>query len=178
MTLTAPIQATLTILETDPAPPTVSPKVQLVFAAHTRRVIAFQLSFSQPMDAASAQNVANYQVLLPPAHKNGPKRSVPLSRAVLDQSGTIVTLYRADLGRQHLTKLVQILVRGMPAHGPARARMDHSWPEPTDREAPTRSPRLGLTESSRRVRPYGRGRGLRLSCNHPSGGARPSRPWS
>jgi hypothetical protein len=116
VSLVSPIQATLTILDTDAAPPTVSPKVQLVYAAHTRRVIAFQLNFSQPMDAASAQNVANYQVLLPPAHKNGPKRSVPLSRAVLDQSGTIVTLYRADLS-SHLTKFVQILVRGMPPTG-------------------------------------------------------------
>ena len=95
----------------------ISPKVQLVFAAHTRRVIAFQLNFSQPMDPTSAQNVANYQVLLPPARKNGPKRSIPLSRAVLDSNGTSVTLFRADLGRQHLTKLVQILVRGMPPTG-------------------------------------------------------------
>lgn len=116
-TLIPPIQATLTILETDAASPTVSPKVQLVYAPHTRRVIAFQLNFSQPMDPTSAENVANYQVLLPPARKNGPKRSVPLSRAVLDSSGTIVTLFRADLGRQHLTKLVQILVRGMPPTG-------------------------------------------------------------
>jgi hypothetical protein len=61
--------------------------------------------------------VANYEVLLPPARKNGPKRSIPLSQAVLDQSGTIVTLYRADLGRQHLTRFVQILVRGMPPTG-------------------------------------------------------------
>jgi hypothetical protein len=115
--LIPPIRATLTILETDSPSPTVSPKVQLVYVAHTRQVMAFQLSFSQPMDAASAENLANYQVLLPPARKNGPKRSVPLSRAVLDPSGTVVTLYRAALGSQHLTKLVQILVRGMPPTG-------------------------------------------------------------
>ena len=147
VTLTPPIQATLTIFETDSTPPTVSPKVQPVFAAHTRRVIAFQLSFSQPMDAASAQNVANYQVLLPPAHKNGPKRSVPLSRAVLDQSGTIVTLYRADLGRQHLTKLVQIVVRGMPPTG----LLKREWVIPGRNQRTGRhrrgSFRLGLMES-------------------------------
>jgi Calx-beta domain len=114
--LTPPIQATLTIVESDSAPPTVSSTVQLVFAPHTRRVIAFRLSFSQSMELTSAQNLANYQVLLPPAHKNSPKRVVPLSRAVLDPSGTVVTLYRASLG-QHLTKLVQILVRGTPTTG-------------------------------------------------------------
>jgi hypothetical protein len=116
-TLVPPIQATLTILDTDAPPPTVSPKVQLVYAAHTRRVIAFQLTFSQSMDATRAQNVANYQVILPPAHKNGPRRSIPLSRAVLDPTGSLVTLYRADLDRQHLTKFVQILVRGTPPTG-------------------------------------------------------------
>jgi hypothetical protein len=115
--LIPPIQATLTILETDAASPTVSPRVQTVRVANTRLVSAFQLSFSQPMDPTTAQNVANYQVLLPPAHKKGPKRAVPLSQAVLDTSGTIVTLYRADLGRQHLTKFVQIVVRGVPPSG-------------------------------------------------------------
>ena len=53
---------------------------------------------------------------LAPAHKNSPTRVVPLSRAVLDPSGMFVTLYRANLG-QHLTKLVQILVRGTPPTG-------------------------------------------------------------
>jgi hypothetical protein len=114
--MTAPIQATLTILESDPAPPTVSPAVQLVFAPRTRRVTAFRLTFSQAMDSSSAQNLANYQVFLPPARKNSPKRAVPLSAAVLDQTGTIVTLYRASLGT-HLTKVVQIIVRGKPFTG-------------------------------------------------------------
>lgn len=111
-----PIVATLTILNTNPAPPTVASKVNLVYAPGTRRVLAFRLTFSQSMDSTSARNVGNYQVLLPPAHKNAPKRVVPLSRAVLDQSGMFVTLYRASLG-QHLTKLLQILVRGTPSTG-------------------------------------------------------------
>jgi Calx-beta domain len=114
--LGSPITATLTIVNTDGPPPTVSPTVQPVFAPRTRRVIAFQLTFSQSMDPTSAQNTANYQVLLPPARKNGPKRAVPISRATLDASGLVVTLTRATLG-QHLTKFVQIIVRGKPPTG-------------------------------------------------------------
>ncbi len=114
--LGSPIAATLTIINTNPAPPTVASKVNLVYAPGTRRVLAFRLTFSQSMDPTSAQNLGNYQVLLPPAHKNSPKRVVPLSRAVLDPSGTFVTLYRANLG-QHLTKFVQLIVRGTPSTG-------------------------------------------------------------
>jgi hypothetical protein len=119
-TLTAPIAspivATLTIVNTDLPAPTVSPKVQLVYAPRTRRVTAFRLHFSQPMDPTSAQTLSNYEVLLPPAHKKGPVRAVSLSQAVLDPSGLYVTLYRASLG-QHLTKLVRIVVRGKPSTG-------------------------------------------------------------
>ena len=68
------------------------------------------------MDPTSAQAVSNYEVLLPPAHKHGPVHVVSLSQAVLDPSGLFVTLYRASLG-QHLTKSVQIVVRGKPATG-------------------------------------------------------------
>ena len=114
--IASPIVATLTIVNTDLPAPTVSPKVQLVYAAHTRMVTAFRLQFSQPMDPTSAQTVSNYEVLLPPARKNGPVRVVSLSQAVLDPSGLFVTLYRASLG-QHLTKLLQIVVRGKPSTG-------------------------------------------------------------
>jgi hypothetical protein len=68
------------------------------------------------MNPISAQNIQNYEILLPPAHKNGPKRVVPISRASLDSSGLLVTLSRASLG-QHLTKLLQIIVRGKPPTG-------------------------------------------------------------
>jgi len=114
--LGSPIVATLTIVNTDLPAPTVSPTVQFLYAPHTRRVTAFRLQFSQPMDATSAQNVSNYEVLLPPACKHGPVRVVSLSQAVLDPSGLFVTLYRASLG-QHLTKYVQIVVRGKPSTG-------------------------------------------------------------
>jgi len=114
--LGSPIAATLTIVNTDLPAPTVSPKVQLLYAPHTRKVTAFRLQFSQPMDSISAQTVSNYEVLLPPAHKHGPVRVVSLSQAVLDPSGLFVTLYRASLG-QHLTKFVQIVVHGKPFTG-------------------------------------------------------------
>ena len=68
------------------------------------------------MDPTSSQNLANYEVLLPPAHKHGPTRQVPLSQAVLDPTGLFVTLTRANL-RQHLTKLVKIIVHGQPPTG-------------------------------------------------------------
>ncbi len=114
--LGSPIVATLTILNTDQPAPTVVRPVQVVYEAHTHRVTAFRVQFSTPMDATSAQTVSNYEVLLPPAHKNGPVRVVSLSQAVLDPSGLFVTLYRASLG-QHLTKFVQIVVRGKPSTG-------------------------------------------------------------
>ncbi len=114
--LGSPIVATLTIVNTDLPAPTVSTTVQLLYARHTRRVTAFRLQFNQPMDPTSAQLLGNYEVLLPPAHKNGPVRVVSLSKAVLDPSGLFVTLYRASLG-QHLTKFVQIVVRGKPSTG-------------------------------------------------------------
>ena len=69
----------------------------LVHATHSRRVTGFRLQFSQAMDPTSAQNLANYEVLLPPAHKNGQARHVSLSQAVLDPSGHFVTLTRANL---------------------------------------------------------------------------------
>ncbi len=108
--------ATLTIVNTDLPAPTVLPKVQLVYAPHTRRVTAFRLQLSQPMDPTSAQTVSNYEVLLPPARKHGPVHAVSLSQAVLDSSGLFVTLYRASLG-QHPTKFVRIVVRGKPFTG-------------------------------------------------------------
>ena len=58
----------------------------------------------------------NYVVSLPPAHKGGKARILALSQAVLDPSGLLVTLYRANVG-VHLTKLVQIIVRGKPPTG-------------------------------------------------------------
>jgi hypothetical protein len=115
--IVAPIQATLTIVETDAPAPTVSPKVQLVYVPHTRKVMGFQLTFSQVMDSASAQNIANYEILLPPIHKNGPKRAVPIAQAALAASGLVVTLTRGDSGRNHLTKYVQIIVKGRPITG-------------------------------------------------------------
>ncbi len=108
--------ATLTIINTNLPAPRVSPTVQLVYKTNTRSVAAVRLQFSRPMDAISAQNVSNYEVLLPPAHNHGPVRVVSLSQAVLDSSGLFVTLYRASLG-QHLTKYVQIAVRGKPSTG-------------------------------------------------------------
>jgi hypothetical protein len=115
-TIASPIVATLTIVNSDLPAPTVAPTVQLVYKPNTRRVAAVRLQFSRPMDATSAQNVSNYEVLLPPAHNHGPVRVVSLSQAVLDPSGLFVTLYRASLG-QHLTKFVQIVVRGKPSTG-------------------------------------------------------------
>ena len=111
-----PLTATLTITETDPVPPRVSPRVQLIYAPHTHRVTGFRLTFSQSMDKTSAQNLANYVVILPPVHKNGPQRFVALSSAVLDPTGLLVTLNRANVG-MHLTRVVQILVRGKPTTG-------------------------------------------------------------
>ena len=68
------------------------------------------------MDPTSAQTVSNYEVLLPPAHKAwpgscrflvpgcpGPER--PVRDPVPRESG------------QHLTKFVQIVVRGKPSTG-------------------------------------------------------------
>ncbi|MGO9596798.1 MAG: Calx-beta domain-containing protein [Isosphaeraceae bacterium] len=114
--LGSPIVATLTINNTDAPPPTVSSHVSLVYAPHSRRVEGFRLQFSQAMDPTTSQNPANYEVLLPPAHKHGQAQQVPLSQAALDPSGLFVTLTRANL-RQHLTKLVKIIVRGQPSTG-------------------------------------------------------------
>jgi hypothetical protein len=115
--LGSPIVTTLTIKETDPVPPTVSPKVTLIRAGRSRRVSAFRLTFSQRMDPTSTQNLGNYQVILPPARRHGPQRVVPLSQAVLDPSGLFVTLVRGDLGPVHLTRLFSILVRSTPPTG-------------------------------------------------------------
>ncbi len=114
--IASPIVATLTIVNTDPPAPTVSPSVQAIYLPHTRRVEAFRLQFSQPMNAASATNLSNYEVLLPPARRNGPVRLVTLTQAVLDPSGMVVTLTRANLA-QHLTRYVRIVVRGKPTTG-------------------------------------------------------------
>jgi len=113
--LGSPIVATLTIVDTDPVPPTVATRVQLVRVRNTRRVSGFRLDFSQPMDPISSQDVGNYQVSL--VGRRGARRTISISQAILDPSGTSVTLYRADLGRVHLTNLIQILVRGRPATG-------------------------------------------------------------
>jgi hypothetical protein len=115
-TLATPIAATLTIVNTNAPPPTVSPKVTRINLPNTRRVSAFRLTFSQAMDRTSAQNLANYLITMPPAHKGGKARTVALSQAVLDPSGLFVTLYRANLS-EHLTKLIQIIVRGKPTTG-------------------------------------------------------------
>lgn len=119
-TLTAPmgslIQATLTIQNTDAPPPTVSPTVTKIYVPGTRRVSAIFLTFSQPMNLTSAANVNNYVVSMPPARRGGKPRPVPISRAVVDPSGLYVTLYRANV-RAHLTRFVQIIVRGKPATG-------------------------------------------------------------
>jgi hypothetical protein len=114
--LASPITATLTIINTNAPPPTVSSHVGLVFAPHTRRVTGFRLQFSQAMDPTSSQNLANYEVLLPPARPRGQARVVPLSNAALDSSGQFVTLTRAN-SSQHLTNRVQIIVRGRPTSG-------------------------------------------------------------
>jgi hypothetical protein len=119
-TLAAPmgsvISATITIVNTNAQPPTVSPQVTKIYLSGTRRVSAFQLTFSQPMNKTSAQSVDNYVVSVPPAHRGGKARVFPLSQAILDPSGLVVTLYRANVGI-HLTKFVQILVRGRPTTG-------------------------------------------------------------
>ncbi|MFO0890091.1 MAG: Calx-beta domain-containing protein [Isosphaeraceae bacterium] len=109
-----PIVSTLTIVETDPVPPTVSPRVRLV-SSGGKRVAGFQLTFTQPMDPISTQNLANYQVSV--VGKRGARRDIAISQAVLDPSGLSVTLYRADQGRVRLSNLVQILVRGTPITG-------------------------------------------------------------
>jgi hypothetical protein len=116
--LGTPIQATLTIVNTDPfmTPPTVSPRGRAIFFPGTRRVQAFQLTFSTPMDPASAQDLLNYTVLTP-ANRFQSKRTIALSQAVLDPTGTVVTLYRVATDRTHLSKSVRILVRGRPFTG-------------------------------------------------------------
>ena len=116
--LGTPISATLTIVNTNPftPPPTVSPRVQLVYAPRTRRVRAFRLTFSTPMAAASAVNVQNYTVLTP-ANRYQPKRTIAIAQAVLDPGGTVVTLYRLANDRVHLSKSVRIIVRGRPLTG-------------------------------------------------------------
>ncbi len=113
--LGSPIVATLTIVDTDPVPPTVATRVQLVRVRNTRRVAGFRLDFSQPMDPISTQDVGNYQVSL--VGRRGARRNIAISQAILDPSGTSVTIYRADFGRVHLTNLIQILVRGRPTTG-------------------------------------------------------------
>lgn len=110
------IQSTLTIQNTDAPPPTVSSTVTKIYLPGTRRVSAFLLSFSQPLDLTSTGNLSNYVVSLPPVRRGGRARTVPISRAVVDPSGLYVTLYRANVGA-HLSKLVQIIVRGRPATG-------------------------------------------------------------
>jgi hypothetical protein len=116
--LGTPIDATLTIVNTNPymTPPTVSPRGRAIFFPGTRRVQAFQLTFSTPMDPASAQNLQNYTVLTP-ANRYQSKRTIALSQAVLDPTGTVVTLYRVATDRTHLSKSVRILVRGRPFTG-------------------------------------------------------------
>lgn len=116
--LGTPIQATLTIVNTNPdtPPPTVSPKVQLVYAHRTRKVRGFRLTFSSPMAAAAATNVQNYTILTP-ANRYQPKRTIAVAQAVLDPSGTVVTLYRAATDRSHLARTVRIIVRGRPLEG-------------------------------------------------------------
>jgi hypothetical protein len=111
-----PIVSILTITEANAPPPVVSSTVQLIRAPHSRRVTGFRLTFSQSMTMTSAENLGNYEVILPPARKHGPKRTVALSSAVLDSTGTMVTLTRLN-NLQHLTKVFQILVRGMPTTG-------------------------------------------------------------
>lgn len=115
-TLTAPIASTLTIVNTNAPPPTVSPVVTKIYVPRTRRVSAFQLTFSQPMDPDSAENLANYVVGIPPARRRGRGRPLPISRAVVDASGLTVTLYRANTAG-HLPRTLQILVRGEPPTG-------------------------------------------------------------
>jgi hypothetical protein len=116
--LGTPIAATLTIVNTDPnlPPPTVSPRVRLVYAPHSRRVTAFRLTFSTPMAAASAQNIQNYTVVTP-ANRYQPNRTVSIAQAVLDPTGTVVTLYRLASDRTHPAKSVRIIVRGSPLTG-------------------------------------------------------------
>jgi hypothetical protein len=114
--LGSPIAATLTIENTNAPPPVVSPQVTKIYLPGTRRVSAFRLQFSQPMNPVSAGNLSNYVISIPPAHRGGPTRTVALSSAVVDPSGLFVTLNRANLGA-HLTNLIQILVRGKPATG-------------------------------------------------------------
>ncbi|QEH33418.1 Calx-beta domain protein [Aquisphaera giovannonii] len=125
--LSPPIVSTLTIVNTDPVPPTVSPTVTKVYRAGTRRVAAFRLTFSQPLDRASAQDTSNYELIFPSASRaartaargasGSASRAYAFASAVLDPTGTVVTLSRGVLGRMHLPKLVQILVRGTPPAG-------------------------------------------------------------
>jgi hypothetical protein len=117
--LAPPITSVLTIINTNPfsLPPLVSPTVRVVHAPRSRRVIGFQLSFNQPMDPVSAQDLGNYQALLPARSPRFAPRVDPLSRAVLDPSGLTVTLFRASPARSHLTRFLQIVVSGQPFLG-------------------------------------------------------------
>ena len=77
------------------------------------KVAAFRLTFSNPMDAAAAQDIQNYTVLTP-ANRYQPNRTIAIAQAVLDPGGTSVTLYRVANDRAHLARSVRIIVRGRP----------------------------------------------------------------
>ncbi|WP_250846807.1 Calx-beta domain-containing protein [Aquisphaera insulae] len=123
--LVPPIVSTLTIVNTDPVPPTVSPTVAKVYRAGTHRVTGFRLTFSQSLDAASAQDVANYAMIFPSTAARSSRvrtaraaqQTYSFAQATLDPTGTVVTLSRGALGRIHLPKVLQILVRGTPPTG-------------------------------------------------------------
>jgi hypothetical protein len=116
--LGTPITSTLTIVNTDPyrTPPTVSRRAGLVYFPNSRRVEAFQLTFNTPMAATAAENIQNYTVFTP-ANRYQRKRTVAIAQAVLDPTGTVVTLYRLATDRTHLAKSVRIIVRGSPLTG-------------------------------------------------------------
>ena len=67
------------------------------------------LTFSSPLAAGPAENVANYQILTPSG------AVVPISSAVYDPASLTVTLYPAQLLNVH--DVYQLTVNGMPPNG-------------------------------------------------------------
>jgi len=115
--LVPPIQATLTIVDTDPGrvAPTVNRRVQPLFAAG-RRLVGLRLRFSQPMDPATVSDLANYQVASQPFRNRGPLRSLALAQAIPEAGGLGVRLLLAPGGPRTI-RFLRIEVRGRPPGG-------------------------------------------------------------
>jgi hypothetical protein len=87
-------------------------------AGRKKKVIGFQLFFSAPVQAGSAENASHYQVTQPGRSRQPGRKVVPVVAASLDPSGTSVTLVlaRYDLAnRLTLTATGLVAASGTPA---------------------------------------------------------------